>query len=134
MLKTGIKADQICNLKIYKAEDLTMSKLDKDQVIAAFTEAYTKANGKAPSIEAKGGWYSVDGAKNVRLADLNDQIAELGESSATEAAKKPANTAAKKTAAKKKAASSKGKNSGFSVKGFWADKIISENTGAKLPR
>ena len=43
-----------------------MSKLDKDAVIAKFTEAYTAANGKAPQIEAKGGWYSVDGSKNMR--------------------------------------------------------------------
>lgn len=116
-----------------------MSKLDKDQVIAAFTEAYTKANGKAPTIEAKGGWYSVDGAKNVRLAELNDQIAELGSAKAAAPAEKPKKTAAaKKPAAPKKEAPKakkpKAKTSGFSVKTFWADKIKSDNAGSKLPR
>ena len=38
-----------------------MANLDKDEVVAAFTEAYKKVNGKAPSIESKSGWYSVDG-------------------------------------------------------------------------
>lgn len=114
-----------------------MSKLDKDQVIAAFTEAYTKANGKAPNIEAKGGWYSVDGAKNVRLAELNDQIASLGGASASKEvtaapADKPKKAAAKKPAAPKKKA--KAKNSDFSVKAFWADKIKNDNAGTKLPR
>jgi hypothetical protein len=37
-----------------------MSKLDKDSVLAKFTAAYEAANGKAPTIEAKGGWYSVE--------------------------------------------------------------------------
>jgi hypothetical protein len=49
-----------------------MAKQDKDAVIENFTQAYTKANGKAPSIEAKGGWYSVDGGKNMRLAQLEE--------------------------------------------------------------
>lgn len=114
-----------------------MSKLDKDQVIAAFTEAYTKANGKAPSIEAKGGWYSVDGAKNVRLAELNDQIAALS-SDAPKAETAPAETPAKtaKKPAAKKAAPKKAKahKSDFSVKAFWAEKITSENSGVTLPR
>ncbi|MGJ8681479.1 hypothetical protein [Paraglaciecola sp.] len=121
-----------------------MSKLDKDQVIAAYTEAYTKANGKAPNIEAKGGWYSVDGAKNVRLADLNEQIAELSSAKAApaekpkKAAKKEAAekapAAAKKKAAPKAKAKPKAKKSDFSVKAFYAEKIQSENSGVKLPR
>ena len=126
-----------------------MSKLDKEQVITAFTEAYTAANGKAPAIEAKGGWYSVDGGKNMRLADLEAMTAELGSSSPakkTKAAKpkkaaveKPAaekkSVAEKKPAAAKKApAKKKAKKSGFSVKGFWAEKIAEQNSGSKLPR
>ncbi|MDU0355289.1 hypothetical protein RS130_16480 [Paraglaciecola aquimarina] len=81
-----------------------MTKLDKDQVIENFTEAYTKANGKAPTIEAKGGWYSVDGAKNVRLAELQEQIATMGSSSAANQTEKPQaekSTTAKKPASKK---------------------------------
>ncbi|MEO9945421.1 MAG: hypothetical protein ABJH28_05030 [Paraglaciecola sp.] len=103
-----------------------MSKLDKDQVIAAFTQAYTTANGKAPEIEAKGGWYSVDGGKNIRLAALNDMISELGTSpkEVPAAPKKPT----------KKKAAPKAKTSGFSVKSFYATKIQTENEGVKLPR
>ena len=48
-----------------------MSKLDKEKVLAEYTEAYQKAHGKKPKIESSNGWYSVDGGKNVRLAQLN---------------------------------------------------------------
>ena len=54
-----------------------MANLDKDAVIAAFTKAYEKANGKAPSIESKSGWYSVDGGKNMRLAQLQEMTEAL---------------------------------------------------------
>lgn len=128
-----------------------MSKLDKDQVIAAFTEAYTAANGKAPAIEAKGGWYSVDGGKNMRLADLNAMIAELGAAAPAKkakaaakpkkAAEAPKKAAEKKPAAAKKAAKApakpakkKAKKSDFSVKAFWAEKILDQNKDSKLPR
>ena len=67
-----------------------MSKLDKDQVIADFTAAYQQAHGKKPHIEAAGGWFSVDGGKNVRLAQLAEAAAELSTSN-----KKPAKAAAK---------------------------------------
>lgn len=114
-----------------------MSKLDKDQVIAAFTEAYTAANGKAPAIEAKGGWYSVDGGKNMRLADLEAMTAELGSSTPAKESKAVAEKP-KKAATKKKAtkapAKKKSKKSDFSVKGFWAEKILEHNTDSKLPR
>lgn len=118
-----------------------MSKLDKEQVIAEFTEAYKAANGKEPAIEAKGGWFSVDGGKNVRLAALAEMTSELGGASATAAEEKPAAKAeakpAKKAAAKKpaakKAAKSK-KSSDFSVKAFYADQILAKNPGSKLPR
>ena len=113
-----------------------MSKLDKDQVIAAFTEAYKAENGKAPAIEAKGGWYSVDGGKNIRLADLDAMIAELGASTpakkATAAVDKPKKVTEKKVA--KAPAKKKAKKSDFSVKAFWAKKILEESTVSKLPR
>lgn len=127
-----------------------MSKLDKDQVIAAFTEAYTAANGKAPAIEAKGGWYSVDGGKNMRLADLNAMIAELSSSKPAKktkvaedkpkkAAEKPKKAAESKPAAEKKVAKAPKKakkkaKSDFSVKAFWAENILEQNSGSKLPR
>jgi hypothetical protein len=119
-----------------------MSKLDKDQVIAAFTEAYTSANGKAPAIEAKGGWYSVDGGKNMRLADLDAMTADLGSSKPAKKAKpvaeKPKKAAEKKPVVEKKAAKApakkKAKKSDFSVKGFWAEKVLEQNSGSKLPR
>lgn len=116
-----------------------MSKLDKDAVIAKFTEAYTAAHGKAPQIEAKGGWYSVDGGKNVRLAALEEMTNELGASPtqaettdstpAPKATKKPAGT---KAPAKKKAA--KPAKGGFSVKDFWKNQILANHPGSKAPR
>ena len=103
-----------------------MSKLDKDQVIADFTAAYTAAFGKAPQLEQKPGWFSVDGGKNIRLAEL----AELGASYSTakpHAAAKaaPAKSTAKPAAkAAKKAKSTS--NGGKSAAALWA-----ERTGAQ---
>lgn len=114
-----------------------MSKLDKDQVIAKFTEAYTAANGKAPEIEAAGGWYSVDGGKKVRLAALNDMADEMSGGATTKAEKAPAKAAKaeKKPAAKAPAKKAKkAKTSGFSVKQYWAEQVQSRDPGAKLPR
>ena len=124
-----------------------MSKLDKDTVIDDFTQAYTKANGKAPTIEAKGGWYSVDGGKNVRLAQLEEMTSELGSAAkpAKKAAAKPkaekpakAEAAPKKVAAKKpapkKAKAKKPAKGGFSVKDFYTQQILDANPGAKAPR
>ncbi|MGB3724986.1 MAG: hypothetical protein WA981_04405 [Glaciecola sp.] len=118
-----------------------MSKLDKDTVIENFTAAYTKANGKAPSIEAKGGWYSVDGGKNVRLAQLDEMTSELSGSSpakaatpaakATTAKKATDKAPAKKAAPKKKATKA---STGFSVKDFYTKQIQEVNPGAKAPR
>lgn len=117
-----------------------MSKLDKDTVIEKFTKAYESANGKAPSIEASGGWYSVDGGKNIRLAQLDEMADELSsggkpdqaaaEKTSPAAEKKPAKAPAKKVAAKqaKKPASS------FSVKDFYTQQILEANPGSKAPR
>lgn len=126
--------------KHIKGKDLIMSKLDKDQVIAAFTEAYTAANGKAPSIEAKGGWYSVDGGKNIRLADLNAMVSELSASTTKTkvAVEKPKTVTKKKPAAEKKPAKTPlkkiAKVSDFSVKSFWAEKVLKQSSVSKLPR
>lgn len=116
-----------------------MAGLDKDQVIEKFTQAYTKANGKAPTIEAKGGWYSVDGGKNMRLAALNDLADSMGGDAPAEKpakAEKPAAKKAEKPAAKpaaKKKAKAKAKG-GFSVKDHWNAQIKAQNSGAILPR
>jgi glucan-binding YG repeat protein len=133
-----------------------MSKLDKDQVIENFTQAYQKAHGKKPNIEAKGGWYSVDGDKNVRLAVLEEMTAELSkadtppkkalakkapakkaEAKVEKPAEKKAEPKAPKKPAVKKAApkAKKAKQSGgFSVKAFWNEQIEARNPGSKHPR
>ncbi|MCU7554232.1 hypothetical protein OCL06_06450 [Alteromonas sp. ASW11-19] len=101
-----------------------MSKLDKDQVIAQFTAAYERAHNKQPDIEAKGGWYSVDGGKNMRLAQLKDMADELEQGTApASGSSKPANKKAKPA-----------RKEGFSVKAFWNDKIVNDNDGSILPR
>ncbi|MGI5308971.1 hypothetical protein [Rheinheimera sp. WS51] len=84
-----------------------MTTLDKTKVLAEFTTAYKAAFGKEPNIEQKPGWYSVDGSKNMRLADLQ----ELGQSyskagssttkSQAKAPKKAASQSAKKSPAAK---------------------------------
>lgn len=117
-----------------------MSKLDKDEVVAKFTEAYKAANGKEPQIEVKSGWYSIDGGKNIRLAQLAEMTEEFSGSDTAKTAEPKAEKAPKveKKAAEKKAptkkAAKKPASGGFSVKAFWADKITQENSGANLPR
>lgn len=129
-----------------RGEDLTMSKLDKDQVISDLTQAYEAKHGKQPSIEAKGGWYSVDGGKNVRLAALQEMTEDLQSGAKSKTAEKPAakskaapSKKAKAAPAKAKKATGKTKGSppktaGFSVKDFWAEQILEKNAGSKLPR
>lgn len=77
-----------------------MTKLDKDQVVAEFTAAYTAAFGKAPQLEQKPGWFSVDGGKNIRLAEL----AELGASYSVDKGATPSAAKAKPAGPKKAAA------------------------------
>ncbi|MGB2426530.1 MAG: hypothetical protein ACPH9N_02495 [Alteromonas sp.] len=116
-----------------------MAALDKDQVIEKFTKAYTAQNGKAPTIEAKGGWYSVDGGKNMRLAALDELADSMGgeapaEKPAAEAkpkAEKNVTKAAKPAA--KKASKPKAKST-FSVKAAYNAQIQADNPGAILPR
>jgi hypothetical protein len=113
-----------------------MSKLDKDQTIEQFTLAYTAANGKAPEIEAKGGWYSVDGGKNIRLAAIAEMTAELTGSASTTPASAPTATPAakaKKPAAAKKTKTAKSGN-GFSVKNFWQETVLAPLHNARPPR
>ena len=109
-----------------------MSKLDKEQVIEQFTQAYTSANGKAPTIEAKGGWYSVDGGKNVRLAALVEMAAELsGSASQTAPAEEAPAKAAKKATPK---TTKTAKTAGFSVKDWWQENVLNSASGNRPPR
>jgi len=119
-----------------------MSKLDKDEVIASFTAAYEAANGKAPTVEAKGGWYSVDGGKNMRLAALAELTAQLsgGDSAEAPEAKKPAKKAAKKPAKAAKPAPSTGNGptvvstgDGLKPSDLWKQRL-EDNQGNVLPR
>lgn len=115
-----------------------MSKLDKDQIIAKFTAAYEAANGKAPEIEAKGGWYSVDGGKNVRLAALDDMADELsgGKTANVEEAKEEAAPVveAPKAAPKKAAKKSSAAKASFSVKSYWIEQLDRDKPGSIAPR
>jgi hypothetical protein len=63
-----------------------MSKLEKTEVLNAFEAAYEAKNGKKPEIVAKAGWFSIDGGKNVRLADIAALTEELTSGSAPKAA------------------------------------------------
>lgn len=107
-----------------------MSKLDKDDVLAKFTEAYKAVNGKEPQIEAKSGWYSVDGGKNIRLAQLVEMAEEMMSSETVSNTESEQTTSAPKSSA----SVTKANTGGFSVKNFWASKIKEENAGANLPR
>lgn len=122
-----------------------MSKLDKEEVIANFSAAYVAANGKEPQIEAKGGWYSVDGGKNVRLATLVDLIAELSGGAAPTAAteeKASVEKAAKKVKKPKAAApanSDKGPKvvsagGGLKPSDLWKERLENSAQKCALPR
>lgn len=121
-----------------------MSKLDKDQVIADFTAAYEKAHGKKPTIEAKSGWYSVDGGKNMRLAQLAEEADALAGSSKKPAAKaekpaakkaeKPAKAATKKPAGKKAGAKTKSSGNGLTARELWRQKLEAGASLSRLPR
>lgn len=115
-----------------------MGNVDKDKIIEEFTKAYQKANGKAPTIEAKSGWYSVDGGKNMRIGQLEEMTATLNDQQPdTPVAKAPAKTESKPAAKKTKAAAkpkAKKQKGSFSVKAFWQEKLASENPGSRSPR
>lgn len=121
-----------------------MSKLDKDQVIADFTAAYEKAHGKKPTIEAKSGWYSIDGGKNMRLAQLAEEAEALtgatkkpaakAEKPAAKKAEKPAKAASKKPVAKKAASKTTSSGNGLTARELWRQKLEAESSLSRLPR
>jgi len=121
-----------------------MSKLDKEKVLAEYTEAYQKAHGKKPEIESSNGWFSVNGGKNVRLTQLADEAKELANEKSSLAkkseskkaeAKKPA---AKKPAAKKSSAkqspAKKSSSGGLTAKELWKQKLEAKDSECRLPR
>lgn len=111
-----------------------MSKLDKDQVLADFTAAYKKANGKSPKIAEKNGWYSIDGGKNKRLAQLaEDADALTGQTQSAPMKSAPAKRAdhANKPAAKKIKG---GKSAGLSAKALWIKRLEETQSYSRLPR
>lgn len=127
-----------------------MSKLDKEKVLADFTEAYQKAHGKKPDIESSNGWYSVDGGKNVRLAQLADDAKTLGTTTSSDTKKKPETKKAetkkadtkkpatkkaanKKPAAKKSSSKSSG-SGGLTAKELWKQKLAAKDSNCRLPR
>ncbi|MFT6897044.1 MAG: hypothetical protein ACJA13_001450 [Paraglaciecola sp.] len=114
-----------------------MRDLDKDQVITKFTKAYTAANGKAPEIAAKGGWYSVNGEKNVRLAQLDEIADDLAGAKPATKSKGKTNSVAKDVSKAPKAKAKKAtkpKSGDFSVKSMWLAKIEHQNPGSIQPR
>ena len=116
-----------------------MSKLDKAQVLEDFDKAYQAANGKQPEVVAKAGWYSVDGGKNMRLADLAALTEELSSGTATEAPKaaaKPAKKAAVKTVETKDKGMVIVKNNedGYTAEEFWIVYLAELEHDCRLPQ
>ncbi|MDN7124203.1 hypothetical protein [Pseudidiomarina terrestris] len=127
-----------------------MSKLDKDQVLADFTAAYEKAHGKKPTIEASSGWYSVDGGKNMRLAQLAEEAKTLVGGSkpaaakakskpAAKAEKQPTAKVAKKPASKrlaenKSTAKKSASSGGLTARELWREKLEQGSSLSRLPR
>lgn len=117
-----------------------MSKLDKTQVLADFEAAYEAAHGKKPEITTKPGWYSIDGGKNLRLADVAALTEELTSGKAPEA-EKPAKAAkkakAKPVAAVKKSAPFKvvkENQDGFTAPELWIKELALKDHDCRLPR
>ena len=136
-----------------------MSKLEKTEVLSAFEAAYEAANGKKPEITTKPGWYSIDGGKNLRLADVAELTKELSTGKKTEkaavkapvkkaAAKKvaePTPAKATKTTKTKKVVSAPvqkkapfvvitNNEDGYTAEEFWIAKLARKDHDCRLPR
>lgn len=112
-----------------------MSNIDKDQVLSDFTAAYKAAHGKEPQIEAKSGWFSVDGGKNVRLAALVDMTAELSGNAPVQApAEEQKQPAAKAAPAERSVGYTVVKQGdGFGPANFWLDYLSTLGTDCRTP-
>ena len=138
-----------------------MSELDKDKVMDEFTKAYQASQGKKPKVDENNGWYSVDGSKNMRLAQLDEWTKELKKEAKTSAKKAPAKASTKgkktdtkkKTDAKKKSATTKKKTStttgkskdksaskslnsesGQNAAELWKQRLAAQASSCRLPR
>ncbi|MBQ4814305.1 hypothetical protein A7985_23615 [Pseudoalteromonas luteoviolacea] len=119
-----------------------MSKLDKTEVLSAFEAAYEAVNGKKPEITIKPGWYSIDGGKNMRLADVAALTEELtsGNASANTAEEKPAKKAPAKKAAPAKSSKVaafnvvKANEDGYTAEEAWIVELAEKDHDCRLPR
>ncbi|MBQ4848809.1 hypothetical protein [Pseudoalteromonas sp. MMG012] len=117
-----------------------MSKLDKTEVLSAFEVAYEAVHGKKPEIETKPGWYSIDGGKNMRLADVAALTEELSSGSATPSTAAPA----KKAKTKKAVAPATTKKApfivikeneeGYTAEELWIVELARKDHDCRLPR
>ncbi|MBE0379578.1 hypothetical protein [Pseudoalteromonas prydzensis] len=120
-----------------------MSKLDKTEVLNAFEAAYEAANGKKPEITTKPGWYSIDGGKNLRLADVAELTEQLtsGKTAEQPTAKAPAKKTKTKTEAPVKAADKKApftvitaNEDGYTAEELWIVYLAEKDHDCRLPR
>jgi hypothetical protein len=125
-----------------------MSKLDKTEVLSAFEAAYEAAHGKKPEITTKPGWYSIDGGKNMRLAEVAELTEELtsGSAAPSESPKAaPAKAAPAKKAKTTKAAPAKAAKKasfkvikenaeGYTAEEFWIAELAGKDHDCRLPR
>jgi hypothetical protein len=110
-----------------------MSKLDKTAVLSAFEVAYETANGKKPEITTKPGWYSIDGGKNMRLADVAELTKKLssGKTTKTKKAKVPAAAKAQKNAAFTVVSKN---DDGYTAEELWIVELAKKDHDCRLPR
>jgi hypothetical protein len=116
-----------------------MSKLDKTEVLSAFEAAYETANGKKPEITTKPGWYSIDGGKNMRLADVAELTKQL--SSGDTVAQAPVTTPAKATTAATVNAQKtapfaviSNNEEGYTAEEAWIVELARKDHDCRLPR
>jgi len=120
-----------------------MSKLDKTEVLNAFEAAYEAANGKKPEITTKPGWYSIDGGKNLRLADVAELTEQFtsGKTAEQPAAKATAKKTKTKAAAPAKLAEKKSpfnvitaNEDGYTAEELWIVYLAEKDHDCRLPR
>ncbi|MDK1287545.1 hypothetical protein [Pseudoalteromonas umbrosa] len=119
-----------------------MSKLDKTEVLSAFEAAYEAVNGKKPEITIKPGWYSIDGGKNMRLADVAALTEELTSGTAGASEEKPVKKPAAKKAAPAPTAKTKtaaftvvtANEEGYKAEEAWIVELAEKDHDCRLPR